>query len=205
MSSRARRGSGTSRSSARVLRVASRISGAFLIPWLLLPVLRLEAIHQLAHLEAQVRSFHPLLAEQPTERMFGHANFIGRNRRPPEDPDLPQRAVTGAATSARSPGRRISRRASCRGSPLYPAEGHRFIVASTCRAAPRDRRVPLGGDHLLPTGPGVARGMTRPEPTAAVVTVVELPLGSGLDEFVAGAHRTVPVATTGASRRRIAL
>ena len=36
-----------------------------------------------------MRSFHPLLAEQATERMFGHADFIGRNGRPPEDPRPP--------------------------------------------------------------------------------------------------------------------
>jgi hypothetical protein len=41
----------------------------------------------------------------------------------------------------------------------------------------------VGGDHLLPAGPRVIALMRRAEPAATVVTMVELPLGAGLDQL----------------------
>jgi hypothetical protein len=52
--------------------------------WLALPVLRLEATHQVAHLEAQMRSFRALPAEKVTKQTFCHVVFIGTIGRPPE-------------------------------------------------------------------------------------------------------------------------
>ena len=52
--------------------------------WLTLPVLRLEAAHQVAHLEAQMPSFCPLPAEKVTKQTSCHVVFIGTIGRRPE-------------------------------------------------------------------------------------------------------------------------
>ena len=56
-------------------------------------------------------------------------------------PDLPQRQPqTRRLLPDPTPEVDLYGARTLRGSPSYPAEGHRSIVATTCRAAPRDRR-----------------------------------------------------------------
>ena len=123
-----------------------------------------------------MRSFHPLLAEQATERMFGHADFIGRNGRPPEDPRPPSEAAQTRRllpdptpeVDLYEPGR-------------YEVHRHtrRRVIAPSLRPLVglllETDAVPVGGDHLPPIGSRVAALVRRAEPAAPAVAMVELP------------------------------